>query len=485
MSKLFPDLDLAVGQNESAARSPAHRLLSTSEELARSHGESLKTVVESPARRLSVARHSARPRREVNVTSTFCKHFISHTHYREALRQVDVLAQTTDEIPKKTFPRDSAIMAKCCSAFVGDIPRWGAHHMWSTNSQTDREESTAAVQHISMHVWYLAKFLSLYWPKLLATTNSSFVLVTGLDDDNVPWEYFQCVATKASSSACPGNEVGCRLRNFLSHPRLLHWYTQNLDIVPHPNKRLMHATDGVARCRTAIASSRRDSNFTWRNDRALMRKLSPVPIGLRIHTGTKRAQHSTYVCTGEAELHLVQALQGSSAPLDSRRARVLAAFGPERDRRAAALRELRASNVTDIVDAATIGQLASAPGSRDASRLDSHAPKAQATFWRLARQYAFVATPASHGQDTHRFWEALYLGAIPIVLTGPLDGMYRSFPCVIVQSWADIDRPGQLERWLTEIKSRVWDPRLLTSSYYADRIQRARPTFPRFFEHAL
>jgi len=301
--------------------------------------------------------------------------------------------------------------------------------------------------------------------------------VTGLDDDSVPWEYFQCVLDWHTDESCRGGDASCRLRSLLHHPRLLHWYTQNLDILPHPNKRLMHATDRVAKCRTAIAGGPRDSNFTWDRDRTLLQKLSPIPIGIRIHTGAAR---NAIVCRGQQEIELLRAMRREAPPLAARKLRILAAFGPARDRRRAALRELNASTVADLLPLAGGGR-----ASRAAVGAASGELRAQSEFWNLAQQYAFVASPASHGQDTHRFWEALYLGAIPIVLSGPLNGMYRSFPCVIIQSWTEVGRPGQLEKWMADVSARDWDARLLTSAYYAERIGQGLPTFPDFFGHTV
>jgi hypothetical protein len=425
-------------------------------------------------------------------STAFCHMFNSHVHYRNALRSIDMIVQTTDPQPAKTFPRDSAIFAKCCSAFPGNVPRWGQYHIWSTNSQTDREDSSSPTQHISMHAYQLSTFLHRQWPILLNTTNSSFVLVTGLDDYNIPWEYFRCIEGRTDRYAkpewvpqCAGPQSACRLRSLLGHPRLVHWYTQNLDILPHRNKRLVHPgpNDAVGGCQSAIAGSRHDSDFSWERDEALLRKLSPIPIGPRIHTQKARKKKSSNrrdgPCDGAADLDLLQSLQHDAPPLLSRRQRVLAAFDPLRDRRAAALRELRATNVTDVLDTRK-NSLNDNRTHGDISDARQEA-KAQAAFWRLIQQYAFIATPASHGQDTHRFWEALYLGAIPIVLTGPLDGMYKSFPCVIVQSWTEVGHPGQLQKWLAHINRFKWDQRLLTSTYYAERIKTARPTFPDFY----
>ena len=95
----------------------------------------------------------------------------------------------------------------------------------------------------------------------------------------------------------------------------------------------------------------------------------------------------------------------------------------------------------------------------------------------MVLRHAFVASPASRGQDTYRFYEVVSLGAIPIVLAGPLDFFYRHFPCVIVGSWANISE-AHLVEWRQHVVATFGerphlDPqvaRLLNSSFYAGRI---------------
>ncbi len=51
----------------------------------------------------------------------------------------------------------------------------------------------------------------------------------------------------------------------------------------------------------------------------------------------------------------------------------------------------------------------------------------------------FVLSPRGNGLDCHRTWEALLMGAIPIVKTSSLDPMYKNLPVVIVNDWEEID----------------------------------------------
>lgn len=50
----------------------------------------------------------------------------------------------------------------------------------------------------------------------------------------------------------------------------------------------------------------------------------------------------------------------------------------------------------------------------------------------------FILSPRGNGWDCHRTWEALLMGAYPIVQKSGLDPMYENLPVVIVNDWADI-----------------------------------------------
>ena len=56
-------------------------------------------------------------------------------------------------------------------------------------------------------------------------------------------------------------------------------------------------------------------------------------------------------------------------------------------------------------------------------------------------EHKFVVAPRGNGWDTHRLWEALYLGCVPIVESGPLDPLYSQLGrgvVLIVEDWAKV-----------------------------------------------
>lgn len=86
----------------------------------------------------------------------------------------------------------------------------------------------------------------------------------------------------------------------------------------------------------------------------------------------------------------------------------------------------------------------------------------------------FVLSPEGNGPDTHRTWEALYLGTIPILKKHILhQGWKNELPIVWVNEWSEIT-----ESFLIEQKNRIsseryrWDA--LRVSYWKERIYSIR-----------
>lgn len=52
----------------------------------------------------------------------------------------------------------------------------------------------------------------------------------------------------------------------------------------------------------------------------------------------------------------------------------------------------------------------------------------------------FALCPRGCGVDTHRFYECIYLGCVPIVIRThtAFDRLYAAFPCLVVERWADV-----------------------------------------------
>lgn len=66
-------------------------------------------------------------------------------------------------------------------------------------------------------------------------------------------------------------------------------------------------------------------------------------------------------------------------------------------------------------------------------------------------QYAFIACPPGNGLDTHRTWESMYRGSIPIVLNSYMNRYFKSLglPLMIVNSYTELENIS--EKLLKEI----------------------------------
>jgi len=61
-------------------------------------------------------------------------------------------------------------------------------------------------------------------------------------------------------------------------------------------------------------------------------------------------------------------------------------------------------------------------------------------YYKNLQKHKFVICPPGNGKDTHRVWECLYFGAIPIVEDNPMNRYFSSlFPILVVESWHDIN----------------------------------------------
>jgi len=85
--------------------------------------------------------------------------------------------------------------------------------------------------------------------------------------------------------------------------------------------------------------------------------------------------------------------------------------------------------------------------------------------WINQISYNFVISPAGNGLDCHRTYEALALGCIPIVKTGPLDELYIDLPVLIVKEWSDITLE-LLKTTLEEYKLKEFKMEKITLKYW-------------------
>jgi hypothetical protein len=86
---------------------------------------------------------------------------------------------------------------------------------------------------------------------------------------------------------------------------------------------------------------------------------------------------------------------------------------------------------------------------------------------------SFVISPRGNGLDTHRLWEALYLGSIPVVKTSSLDPLYEGLPVLIISDWEEVTENFLKKHNLNFFKKQDLSEKLFIN-YWIDQINKCR-----------
>ena len=85
--------------------------------------------------------------------------------------------------------------------------------------------------------------------------------------------------------------------------------------------------------------------------------------------------------------------------------------------------------------------------------------------------YKFCISPPGRGIDTHRTWEALMVGTIPIMVHTSIDSLFDRLPVIFVQDWSDITEEFLLCKY-DELKKRTdFDFNVLYEPYWLSKIK--------------
>ena len=85
--------------------------------------------------------------------------------------------------------------------------------------------------------------------------------------------------------------------------------------------------------------------------------------------------------------------------------------------------------------------------------------------------HTFVVCPQGNGMDTHRFWEALYMGTIPIVKKDLNNRFYEELPVCFVDEWDQCTRNFLLHEWARiQPKQDIYWLRMLDFEYWKTQI---------------
>jgi hypothetical protein len=87
--------------------------------------------------------------------------------------------------------------------------------------------------------------------------------------------------------------------------------------------------------------------------------------------------------------------------------------------------------------------------------------------------HRFVLCPPGNGTDTHRMWEALYAGIIPVVQSHPSMDAFFDLPIIFVNDLLGLS-PAFLEREYERIKGSIWNTEKLLMPWWKERLNIAR-----------
>jgi len=91
-------------------------------------------------------------------------------------------------------------------------------------------------------------------------------------------------------------------------------------------------------------------------------------------------------------------------------------------------------------------------------------------YWNFTAQSQFVLSPPGTGFDCYRHWEALAMGAIPIIEHTTFDRTFAGLPVLLVDDYKDVS-VDLLERTRQEFWNKPWQWERLTSEYWDKLVQ--------------
>jgi hypothetical protein len=90
-------------------------------------------------------------------------------------------------------------------------------------------------------------------------------------------------------------------------------------------------------------------------------------------------------------------------------------------------------------------------------------------FLRELKNHTFALCPRGGGVDTHRLWETLYMGSIPIVKKDLALIDFEDLPICFINEWDEVTQEF-LENEKQRILSRDWNMQKLKVSYWIEKI---------------
>lgn len=84
-------------------------------------------------------------------------------------------------------------------------------------------------------------------------------------------------------------------------------------------------------------------------------------------------------------------------------------------------------------------------------------------------QSKFVLSPRGNGLDCHRTWEALYMGAIPVMISSAIDPLFEGLPVILIKDWTEVNQ-GFLETKWAEMSHTEYHLERMYADYWLNLI---------------
>lgn len=88
----------------------------------------------------------------------------------------------------------------------------------------------------------------------------------------------------------------------------------------------------------------------------------------------------------------------------------------------------------------------------------------------------FVISPPGNGRDCHRHWEALLMGAIPVVKHSPLDVLFEGLPVIFVNEWSEVTQEFLMQEY-HKLQGRTFQVKKLYVEYWINHIRETQRKF--------
>ncbi len=97
----------------------------------------------------------------------------------------------------------------------------------------------------------------------------------------------------------------------------------------------------------------------------------------------------------------------------------------------------------------------------------------KAEYFEDLSRHAFALAPWGNGVDTHRIWEALYLGTIPVTKYHHTFSTAKNLPIIFVNDYSEITF-NLLNQYLEEFNSKKFNYEILESKYWSNLITKEK-----------